>query len=201
MDYKELHDKLLGEMPDGAKHETSSCPFCNVEKASVEDKKMADDKLYDQAQLDALVSAAVDKAVGEIREAHDKDLVAARADFAQAQENLEKANADLEILRADIAAKEEAMRLSEVAKERAARVKEVASFTDEEIEERQDRWAAMEDEEFEKVLEDFTAIATAAKASVSTDKKKAPESQFGQERESASDKTETPVFELIRGMN
>src|SRR6056300_439419 len=188
MDYKELHDKLLGEIPEGAAHDKSACPFCNVEIASVEEKTMADEKLYDQAQLDSLVSAAVEKTVGEIKEAHDKEIVAVRAELAQAQEELEKAAEANETLRAEAAEKEETERLRMLADERAARVKEVASFTDEEIDERKARWAAMNEEDFEKTLEDFSAIAIAAKASSeeSGEKKKAPESKLGQEREAAS---------------
>jgi hypothetical protein len=204
MDKKALHDKLLGEKPDGAEHEASACPFCNVEKASMEEKKMADEKLYDQTQLDSLVSAAVEKAVGELKEAHDKELVAVRAELAQATEDLEKASADAEILRAEAAEKAEAEKLRVLGDERAARVEEVASFTDEELGERKARWAAMSDEDFEQTLRDFAAIATAAKNSSeeSVEKKKLPESKFGQEREEASDKSgEAPAFALIRGMN
>lgn len=203
MDKKELHDKLLGEMPDGAKHEISACPFCNVEYASMEEK-MAE-KLYDQEQVDSLVSAAVDKTVGEEKAGFDKELASVRAELAQAIEDKDTASAELVSLREDVDEKAEATRLTILADERAARVKEVASFTDEELEQRKERWSLMSDDEFEETLVDFKAIATAATAKSSSkteEKNKVPVSKMEQAREEASEEDEgSPALKLLGSLN
>lgn len=187
MDKKELHDKLLGEMPQGAKHEKDTCPFCNVEYAS-NGGDMAD-KLYDQEQVDSLVTAAVDKTVSEGKADFDKELASVRAELAQATEESDKAKAELVSLREDIDEKEEAERLALLADERAASVKEVTSFTDDELAERKERWSLMSEDEFALTLTDFKAIATAATESSTkkVEKKTAPSSKLSGAREKASE--------------
>ena len=146
------------------------------------------EKLYDQEQVDSLVTAAVDKTVGEEKANFDKELASVRAELAQATEESEKASAELVSLRETIAEKDEAVRLTILADERAARVKEVASFTDDELEQRKDRWSLMTEDEFGLTLKDFEAIATAATTKSSKDDKKtAPVSKFEQARDKASD--------------
>lgn len=187
MDKKELHDKLLGEMPQGAKHEKDTCPFCNVEYAS-NGGDMAD-KLYDQEQVDSLVTAAVDKTVSEGKADFDKELASVRAELTQATEESDKAKAELVSLREDIDEKEEAERLALLADERAASVKEVTSFTDDELAERKERWSLMSEDEFALTLTDFKAIATAATESSTkkVEKKTAPSSKLSGAREKASE--------------
>lgn len=204
MDKQELHDKLLGEMPQGAKHDNIACPFCNVELAS-DGGKMAE-KLYDQEQVDSLVAAAVEKSVAGEKADFDKELASVRVELSQATENFDKANADLEALRKDVDEKVEADRLDVLADERAARVKEVASFTDDELEQRKERWANMSEDEFNETLADFDAIATAAAAKQSSnkeEKEKAPKSKMAQAREEASEKREggSAAFELLGSLN
>jgi len=204
MDKKELHDKLLGEMPEGAKHEATACPFCNVEYAS-DGGKMAE-KLYDQEQLDSLVSAAVEKTVGEEKAGFDKELASVRAELTQASEDTEKANAELVSLREDIAEKDEAARLAILADERAASVKEATSFTDDELEQRKERWSQMSEDEFGLTLKDFETIAIAAtgkKSSEKDEENKAPKSKFEQAREEASEDDEggSAAFKLLGSMN
>jgi len=166
---------------------------------------MADDKkLYDQEQVDSLVVSAVDKTVGEVTAELDKELVSVRAELAQAQELLTETKSELEKLHADIAEKDEATRLVLLGDERAESVSEVATFTDDELEDRKARWAAMSAEDFEVTLEDFRTIAKAASKTSEKEEKKVTKktTEVALERDTASDDEDSePVASFLGTLN
>ena len=164
----------------------------------------AEEKLYDQKQVDSLVSAAVEKAVGEAKADLDKELVTVRTELEQATESIETKDGEIETLKTNITDRDEAKRLDALGDDRVASVKEIASFSDDELSERKERWAAMSDEEFASTLEDFKAIVeTASKSSDDDDKKtKTPDTKFDGTRETASNKDKVaPVKSFLGSLN
>lgn len=161
----------------------------------------ADEKLYDQKQVDSLVSAAVEKAVGEVKSELDNELVTVRAELEQATESIEAKDGEIATLKKNIADRDEAARLDSLGNDRVAQVKEVASFSDDELSERKERWAAMSDEEFASTLEDFKAIVeTASKSSDDNDKNtKTPDTKFEGTRETASEKKDKTTVKSFFG--
>lgn len=190
MDKKAIHDFLLEHKPEEASHDLAECPFCNdLEIASSGGQHMSD-SIYNQTQVDSLVAAAVDKTVGEVTTELDKELVLVRADLEQAKEEISARDVEIESLKAEIATRDEAMRLDSVGDERATLVAAVTSFSDDELANRKARWAAMSDEDFSEILNDFKAINESASVSDNEEKEKEPVTAVDLTRETASEEDE-----------
>lgn len=198
MDKKAIHDFLLEHKPEEASHDVSVCPFCNdLEIASSGGQHMSDG-IYNQTQVDSLVAAAVDKTVGEVTTELDNELVLIRADLEQAKETIEARDAEIETLKTEIADRDEASRLAETGDERVALVAAVTSFSDDELANRKARWAAMSEEDFTEILDDFKAINESASVSDdSDDDDSEPETALDQTRETASENDEEPVLNVF----
>lgn len=176
------HDRLLAEMPDGATHEADKCFFCTPDNNPSQGGDM---KTYTEDDFTAAVQEAVAPIKAELealRTSHAESEVEARIAAIQAEADeklvelqtavdaqesraneLQKANEDLiAYLAAEAQALEEASLLVARKEARKAAVNEVASFTEEQIEAKLDRWAAMSDEAWEEYLDDLKAISTAS---------------------------------------
>jgi chromosome segregation ATPase len=188
MDTRTIHDYLLSVKPTEKDHDVAACPFCTNETASDGGEQMAEDgKIYDQATVDALVAAAVESAVKEAREETDAEVIRLNAELEQAQSELTEAKASVEDLESSISERDEAARLGKLAEERAKQVSEKASFTDEQIDERKERWAKMPDEEFEALLAEYELVAAAAaEGKREKPKPKAPVTRFDQARDTSN---------------
>lgn len=184
-EFRRVHDELLRQMPNGASHDPELCPVC----APTHQAEVAAVKTYTEDELRAEVDRATAEATGSLRarlaELEGKEAQAsveaavaaateeantkvaeleARLDAAvlAANEATERHDATLSYL-AEMAAAEEAKAAAAARRGgRMAQVAEVAKFTDAQLEERADRWAAMDDDEFASVLADYRAIAAAA---------------------------------------
>lgn len=194
---QEIHDRLLQNMPEGATHDTATCPLCaNGETAaaieptgaSVEEDAVS---TITQEQLDAAVTAAsaaearvveletkvkafeesqregaIEAAVAEAQaEAQTKiDELQTQLDAAVLEANTTKEAFEAfktELADAQAAIDAEAS-IEAKRDERVAKVAEVASFPQEYVDANADRWAAMTDEAFDQVLEDWRQIAARA---------------------------------------
>lgn len=102
---KALHDAHLADMPEGAVHDSASCPLCAIDETenggrpdAGREGRMSDAKTYTEEELAAAVDAAVTEAVGPLKEQVEK--------FQQAQassETAEQIAAAEAPLKADIA--------------------------------------------------------------------------------------------------
>ncbi len=141
------------------------------------------------AKLEAYESADAEAAT----EAKIAEAVAAKeAEIAELQGKLDTASLEAEtakqemtdlvaFLQAEVAAAAEAAAVEERRNERLEAVKEFA-FTEEMIAERIDRWAAMDEEAFTALLDDWKAVATKKPETKSTELPK--ETAFTANRES-----------------
>jgi DNA repair exonuclease SbcCD ATPase subunit len=201
---KELHDRLMEQKPEGASHNESDCPFCGSAVPNTEAEEVS--VSYTEEQLKAKVDEAVASATKDL-EAKVKELEEVRsaseveAKLAEAKAEAEtkiseiQAQLDTAVLEAEKAKteKEEILAFLEAeskkAEEQAAlvarrderlkQVAEVASFPEEYAEANADRWAALDEEQFAALLEDYKAAGakkeglpatTALTASRETDK-------------------------------
>lgn len=187
-DDQRIHDLLLANKPDGAEHDPLACTFC-TKQASEEEEDDVTDAVFTKEQHEQLLVSAIEEA--------SKDAVAtADAEILTLNEQLEAANAaltekDTQIvdLETNISDRDEKVRLDALAGERVAAVKAVANFTDEQIEERKESWAKMDDEAFAAYLED---IQTVAKAAAEKKSDQLPKTKFDGTRQTAGeDGTET----------
>lgn len=203
-----MHDALLAEMPEGAKHDADICPFCtekaaqqvsshasvpsgsspsgavtnqpphveggtpDMSTASVSDtlSRETHEALLEKALKDA--TQATESAL-ERKNEEASALTAEKAEMTEKIAKLEADNADLNrkldeaqvqlkaatdevaSLKADVAAKEEAARKSEVASTRAAQVKNLGLFTEEYVSEKASKWADLADEEWNERLDEW----------------------------------------------
>ena len=179
---KELHDRLLEQMPEGAAHDAAGCPVCTDTSSSAPDTeggRVA--KTYTEEELRAAVAEAtkaledrvagfeadrhsseIDARVGEVRaelEAQVADLQG-RLDAAvlEAKAAGDERDAILSWLEGEQRRTEEEAASAARRAERIEQVNEVASFPEDYLEENAGRWAAMSDEEFASVLADWQAI-------------------------------------------
>lgn len=189
LDLKEQHDQLLASKPDDVTHDAVTCPFCSEGSLEISEEITAIEggdmsKTYTEDELAAAVAEAVrpvSEELASFKASQDAEEVEAR--IAEAVGAVEAAKAEVEgqldVVTAERdAAKtefdalvellEEAKRAEEVAAEmaakrdeRVAQVKEVASFTDEYIAERAEKWTAMDDEAFETLVEAIKATKDA----------------------------------------
>lgn len=162
---RELHDMLRADLPEDAAC-LSDCPFCaeKPEVASHEEENVSD-KVYDQEAVDALLSAARNKAAEEASVEADKRIAELEATLAEKDEALETANAKIEELEGKINDAAEAARLAELADERASQVAKVTKFSEEHVAERKEAWAKMGDDEFAQMLKDFEEVTENASKS------------------------------------
>lgn len=185
---KELHDRLLAQKPDDATHNTENCIHCNEALASELIPEGGDmSKTFTEDDLNAAVREAVAAKQVEIdalKASQAETEVEARvaAAKAEADERVAALQADLDAatLRADTAEKlhtdlvayldaEKARQDAEVeaaarAESRLAVIKEVASFKDDYIAANLDRWAALDEEAFAALVEDWKLISAPATA-------------------------------------
>lgn len=210
MDLKELHDELLESAPSGVEHDAADCPLCADQSdgtsSSSEGGVMS--KTYSQDELDAAVAAAVkpledslqefkaSMEQSEVEQRHAKEKAELEASIAEIQAQLDSATlkageADkkyeelVAFLEAEQAKAEAAAEIARRREERLAVVKQVAStFSDEYMEANADRWAAMADEDFAALTEDWKNIA--AKAAVGEESEESDESLTGQTAMTAS---------------
>lgn len=177
---KEKHDQLLAEKPDDASHDEASCLFCNPEQDPIQGGDMS--KTYTEDELVAAVNEAVAPVKAELEKARealsaneiDEKIAAIRTEFEQRIAELEnekdvaearaneaeaELNNTLSYLASEVEAAEQAQLVEARKESRKAAVSEVASFTDEQIEAKIDRWTAMDDDVFEVYLEDLKSVA------------------------------------------
>lgn len=179
---KELHDRLMAERPEGAAHEPDSCPFC-----AMEDVPMTDDEI--QAKIDAAVASAVaekDKEIADLKAAQQtnetdaavKEAVASKdAELADLRKELDEtvlklANAESEhsalvtYLENEKAAAEQREQAAARKDSRLEKLRSVAKFPDDYLTANADRFAAMDDEEFEARCAEYAALAPAGSSEI-----------------------------------
>ena len=179
---KALHDRLLDEKPEGAVHETDSCPFCAMEESADGGTDMTYTEEDLKAKVDEAVKAAVEerdariaalsaaqqtsetaKAIADAVAAKDTELADLRGELDKAV--LEAANAKAE--RDSVVAWLEGEKTATEQREAAAarkdtrltKLKEVAQFPDTYLEQNADRFAAMSDEEFDARCTEYAALS------------------------------------------
>lgn len=178
-DLKEQHDQMLASIPDGAEHDAIECPFCEAEQVpSIESAIEGGDmsKTYTEDELAAAVAEAVrpvQEELASFKASQEAEEVEARISAARSE--VEAAKAEVETQLDVVTAERDALKAehdelvaylqSETERleaeaafaakrdERIAQVKEVASFTDEYVAERADKWTAMDDEAFASLVE------------------------------------------------
>ena len=185
-----VHDWLLEHKPEAANHDSGNCSFC-VEKASTEEKSVAEDKIFTQEQHDQLLDAAVEKAVAEATSKMDAEVLRLNEQVEALTADVTDKDEKITEMETAIAERDEATRLAEVGASRVELVKAKANFTDEQLEARKESWAKMEEDEFNSYLEDIEAVAKASKQT------SVPESIFEGTRETASEGSELSVLKGI----
>lgn len=181
LDLKEQHDQLLASKPDDVTHDAVDCPFCSEGSLEISEDRTAIEggdmsKTYTEDELAAAmeelasfkasqdaeeVEARIAEAVGAVEAA--KAEVESQLDVVTAERDAAKSEFDalVELLEEAKRAEEVAAEMAAKREERVAQVKEVASFTDEYIAERADKWTAMDDEAFETLVEAIKATKDA----------------------------------------
>lgn len=175
MDLKAQHDDLLANQPSGVIHNAEECQFCNPELGGDMSGTYTEDELksaVEEAVAKALAPFQEEAALEALQKAVDEAVATALADMEQVQNALdtatlraEKAEKDLDEIKSWLD-EEEAKAAAEAAltakkSERLEAVKDLG-FKQEWIEERLDRWTAMDDESFAELVDVFKA-ATAGK--------------------------------------
>lgn len=219
MDIAAAHALLLQDIPEGATHDVESCPLCSSEEIIQKLEAERVDKTYSEDEVKALVTAAVAEKtdalqteLDEIRSGQKAEEVEARITDAKAEADAKvdeiQAKLDAAVLEAEQAKterdeilawlKEESetaereAEISRLREERKAKVAEVASFPEDYVEERAEKWAQMEEEAFEAMLSDYAAIT--AKSSESTELPKTTAMQAAREPDG---KKESAISELL----
>ena len=189
--YKEQHDTLLANMPEGATHDKDACLICNDKFVPEKDSTgRGEMETYTKEQVADLISAAVAEAVAPLNDklAQFDASAAEEAVAAQIAEARKELEAQLEGVRAELDAKvielqsateqheslvayldqikadaEESERLEGLKAERLDAIKEVANFPEDHLEKNLDRWIAMDEDTFQAQLETFKLLAPAKK--------------------------------------
>ncbi len=171
MSQTKLHDLLLEGKPEGAHHNQDKCPICSGREASQEENVADNNANLTQEQHEALVLAAVEKAIDEGKTESDAEILRLNEQLAQANEETESKDATITELNTQIEKRDETERLDELADERAELVRAAKiNFSDEQIESRKESWAKKDQDEFEALVEDYKAVATAKKVVNKTEK-------------------------------
>lgn len=182
---EDIHDLLVAMKPSDLEHGPANCGVCKarltppIQEGSVgtytdeQVQAKVDEATAElRAELDSLRQAATAGEIdGKIAEATqpfqdkiveletDKDTLTAELNSVKEERDaLVQANTDREA--AEQAAEEREGRKAD----RVAKVLEVAKFTDEQVAERADLWADMDDKSFDTLVADLAAIATSAPA-------------------------------------
>lgn len=189
--HKQIHDLLLASKPEGAKHEV--CKFCDSDPG--EGKVAEESRIFTQEQHEQLLAAAVEKAKVEASSATDKEILRLNERADNAEKALAESQKEIEDLKSQIAAREEADAVAARAEERAKLVKAEANFTDEQIDARKVQWAQMSDDAWKVYLEDIREIS---KKAPKTKEKDVPATKFDGTRETAGKKdTEVGAVEAF----
>lgn len=168
--YKQIHDLLLQKMPTSASHESGTCPFCaNVEAAS-EEEKVSAEKIYSQEQLDSVLKAAVDVAVADAKKEADAELLQANSELEALKASVATHEARIKDFESEIEQREEQERIEALATDRVKEIRVVASFTDEQVDARKERWAKMTEDDFKALIEDYREIASGRASNEGTKK-------------------------------
>lgn len=189
-----VHDWLLEHKPEAANHDATNCSFC-VEKASTEENKVAEDKIFTQEQHEQLLAAAVESAISEATSKMDAEVLRLNEKVEELEMATEGKDQTIDELKASIEERDEKARLAELAAERRELVRAKANFTDEQLDARAESWAKMEEDEFNAYLEDIEAVAKASKSDTT------PPSIFESTRETASEGDELAVLKGILSGN
>lgn len=225
MNLQEEHDRMVADMPEGATHASDECPFCNGQWASFVDQGgNVSDKTYSEEEVDALVTAAIAKAVaplqaeldeykaGQVSAEVEAQIAAVReemeAQIAELTSKLDAAVIDAEAAKTErdeaqqywetLAAEQAAeAEKAERRDARIAQVAEVVSFPEDYVKERADKWAQLSDEDFEALLADYKALGEKTKGSSESPLPKA--TAMVASRESAGASTNgSALMDLIR---
>lgn len=219
-DLKEMHDRMVAQIPDGATHNPDTCTLC-MESASTGDDMP--DKTFTEAEHQAALALAVAEAVKPLqdqitelnasqetaeveakiteatRELTEK-LAAAEAERDTAV--IERQNAADELANVTsylegVASEEAAKAAAEAVRdERIAKVADVAAFEEDYVEKNAERWAAMDEESFDALLDDYKAAG--AKPATAAGESTMPKGTALQAaRETAGSATD-PVKDVIR---
>lgn len=185
-----VHDWLLEHKPEAANHDAMNCSFC-VEKASTEENKVAEDKIFTQEQHEQLLAAAVESAISEATSKMDAEVLRLNEQVEELTKATEGKDEEIDTLKKSIEERDETDRLAKVGAERKDLVKAKAAFTDEQLDARMEQWAKMDEDEFKAYLEDIETVAKASKSD------KTPESIFEGIRETAAEGDEMAVLKGI----
>lgn len=186
-----IHDWLLEHKPEAASHDEANCSFCKREIASEQEEDVtAEQKIFTQEQHEQLLTSAAEKAATEATAKVDQEILRLNEQLEEAQKALTERDEKITELSEEISQRDEAARLAEVASERTKLVRAAANFSDEQVEERQERWAKMSEEDFGAYLEDLRSVAKAPEG-----EENVPETKFDGTRETAGEKgTEKSVI-------
>jgi hypothetical protein len=184
MELKDLHDKMIAEMPDGAEHASEECPFCSDEQITQRGGNM---KSYSDEDIQALVAQAVADATKELtveleglkstatvsewevkistlQAEHDEQVAALQASLDAAVISAESAKQEYENLLAFLESEKDRVEAEAVVEarkeERVKAVSEAATFPEDYLTANTDRWAEMSDEAFEALLADYRSMGT-----------------------------------------
>lgn len=175
--HREVHDNLLkarAKDPNikDARHDESKCPFCLTQGGTVQysdeevAKLVADATAQLSARIQELESAAqsseIDARVAAVHEEDAKIIEDLRTQLDLAVLAKEKVASDFESFKAEIE-QVEADKIATAAllakrEERLKIVREVTSFSEDRLQANADRYAAMEDDDFESIVEDYRAV-------------------------------------------
>lgn len=191
MTARAIHDRLLAEKPEGASHDEEQCPFCTSEEDSQEEN--VSEAIFTQEQHEQLLASAVEKAEAEATTTADAELLTLNQRVETLEAEQTSRDERIAELEAEITKRDEEARLAEVAEARLEKVKEVASFTDEQLEARKQKWAALPDEDFEALLEDFKAVSAPPAPP------KREQSKFNPARETAGDNDSAEILKSFFG--
>ena len=222
------HDQLLAEKPEGVEHDEATCGFCNAEYSNT-DPEGGDMKTYTEDEFTvavkeavAPVQAAAETKVAELQAKIDE--LTAQSEQAEVEGQIAEIQAKLDVAEAKVADAEqkvtetlayfddlaaqaaEAARLDTLRESRRAAIASVTAFSDEQIDAKLDRWVAMDDETFEAILDDFTAIRTSVAASTETDANSEARAETAmenvrEERSSATSAAASIYGALVKGVD
>lgn len=220
MSTKELHDRWMDLMPEGAVHDPDDCVLCQlVEDASKVGDSMAE-KDYTEEDMRSAVAAAVkplEDRLGELEGAKAEEAIEAKIAEAKIEletkvAGLEKdldvkvaeataAKQEIEDVKAYLKAEDEAVKeaASKEARktERLDKVKENANYTDEYLDTHADRWAAWSEEEFAGFLDDLKAAGVTKSESSKKDETLPKDTKLSTTGETASKETTSALSGLL----
>ncbi len=179
-----LHDLLLENKPDGADHDSLSCTFCTKAASVKEEENVTEQAIFTEEQHQQLLTSAVEEASKAAVATADAEILTLNEQLDAAKAQLVEKETQVTELETKISDRDEQDRLNKLAGERVAAVKAVANFTDEQIEDRQESWSKMSEEDFAAYLEDIQAVAKAAVEKKTDDP---PKTKFDGTRDTAGD--------------